>query len=156
MHLLNKHYRVPLLIPESRYILPIFFSDQVFLNKKTITGVNIDFTDPTIPLVPNPFNFAKNDITVPSNPKSLTAKDLSLFFVTFVNDNDEIIIDNAPCNLFSDYNSNYPEPNTTVISGKKRIVPTNFIINLRKSYIKQCVGPFNFVNYSMSFNFYYK
>jgi hypothetical protein len=158
--MLDNHYRLPLFIDKTLFgnaSDPFYFSDQHFLNNRLITGITIDFSSPPAPLpTPNPFNFADKDFTVTNKPTVLGVKELSIFFVTFVNDQDEIIIDNAPANLFSNINTQYPQPNTTVNNGKKLIIPTNFKINLRKSYVKRSVGPYNINNSVISFNFYYK
>jgi hypothetical protein len=158
--MLDKHYRLPLFITgtlAANATDPFYFNDQYQLNNKLITGISIDFSSPPAPLpTPNPFNFASTDFTVPSKPTVLGVKELGILFVTFVNDNDEIIIDNAPCNLFTNINTFYPQPNTTVPNGKKLIIPTNFKINFRKSYVKRSVGPYNINNSVISFNFYYK
>lgn len=158
--MLDNHYRLPLFIDKTLFgnaSDPFYFSDQNYLNNKLITGISIDCASPGAPLpTPNPFNFAGTDFTVTNKPTVLGIKELSIFFVTFVNDQDEIIIDNAPANLFSNINTQYPQPNTTVKNGKKLIIPTNFKINLRKSYVKRSVGPYNINNSIISFNFYYK
>ena len=158
--MLDKHYRLPLFIDKTLFgnaSDPFYFGDQHHLNNKLITGITIDVASPPAPLpTPNPFNFASTDFTVSSKPTVLGTKELGILFVTFVNDNDEIIIDNAPCNLFANLNTFYPQPNTTVPNGKKLIVPTNFKINFRKSYVKRSAGAFNINNSIISFNFYYK
>lgn len=158
--MLDKHYRLPLLIDKTLFgnaSIPFYFGDQHHLNNKLITGITIDVASPGPPLpTPNFFNFASTDFTVSSKPTVLGAKELSILFVTFVNDNDEIIIENCPCNLFANLNTFYPQPNTTVINSKKLIIPTNFKINFRKSYVKRSVGPVNINNCVISFNFYYK
>lgn len=158
--MLDNHYRLPLYINNTlsgNASDPFYFNDQNYLNNKLITGITIDFASPPAPLpTPNPFNFARTDFTVSNKPTVLGLKELAIFFVTFVNDQDEIIIDNAPANLFSNINTQYPQPNTTVNNGKKLIIPTNFKINIRKSYVKRSVGPYNINNSVISFNFYYK
>ena len=76
-------------------------------------------------------------------------------YLTLYNDNNEIIFDQAPLNLFTNYNSNYPQPGTGLRNGKKQIIPINTKINIRQSYVKGTPGFTAFDTY-ISFNFYYK
>ena len=152
--MLDKHYRLPILLTNINAANPAYFGDHAQLNNKIITGITIDIASDVPPLVPDYSNFALNDKTVVGDPKVTTVNSLGILYVTFVNDNDEILIENAPANLFSNLNSNYPQPRTN--NTKKRIIPTNLQINFRKSYIKKAIGFFPTGNIVASFNFYYK
>ena len=84
-----------------------------------------------------------------------SAENLSYMYLTLYNNNNEIIFDNTPLNLFTSYNSNYALPNTGQRNGKKQIIPLNTKINIRQSYVKGTPG-FTDFNSIISFNFYYK
>ncbi len=152
--MLDKHYRIPVVLSSATATgNPVYFDDQALLNNKIITGITVDFTSESPPLTPDYSNFAANDYTVIGAPKVTTVDILKILYVTFVNNNDEILIDNAPLNLFSNYNSNYPQPR---VPSKKYIIPTNLQINFRKSYLKRSIGGFPLNKIVASFNFYYK
>lgn len=148
-------YRVKLLITQSNYIIPNFFEEQGQLKGKTITGLSIDISPPR---AGTQFNFCANDPTVqtPTGAAAVnTAQSLSYMFLTLYNTNEEIIFDQAPLNLFTSYNSAYPQPGLGLKNGKKQIIPLNTPINIRQSYVKGTPG-FTLFDSIISFNFYYK
>ena len=151
----DKVYRVKLPITQSNYIIPNFFEEQGQLKGKTITGISIDIAPPRSG---TQFNIAPTDPTVVTNlgaPAINSAVDLSYMYLTLYNENQEIIFDQAPLNLFSGYNSAYPQPGLGLRNGKKQIIPVNTKINIKQSYVKGTPG-FTLFNSIISFNFYYK
>jgi len=151
----DKVYRVKLLITQSNYIIPNFFPEEGQLKGKTITGLSIDIAPPR---AGTQFNFCANDVTVqtPTGAAAVNnAESLSYMYLTLYNTNEEIIFDSTPLNLFSNYNSNYPQPGLGLINGKKQIIPMNTPINIRQSFVKGTPG-FTLFNSIISFNFYYK
>jgi hypothetical protein len=153
---IDKVYRVKLLITQANYIIPNFFPEEGQLTGKIITGLSIDIAPPRNP--PLQFNFPANDVTVktPTGAAAVnTAESLSYMYLTLYNTNEEIIFDSTPLNLFSGYNSNYPQPGAGVRNSKKQIIPMNTPINIRQSFVKGTPG-FTLFNSIISFNFYYK
>lgn len=148
----DKVYRLTLPVTQSNYIIPNYFEEQGQLKDKTITGLSIDIGVPRNP--PLQFNLSDNYTNI-GLQKLNSAQTLSYMYLTLYNTNDEIIFDQAPLNLFTGYNSNYPLPNTGQRNGKKQIIPLNTKINIRQSYVKSTPG-FTAFNSVISFNFYYK
>jgi hypothetical protein len=148
----DKVYRLTLPVTQSNYIIPNYFEEQGQLKDKTITGLSIDIGVPRNP--PLQFNLSDNYTNIGLQTLN-SAQTLSYMYLTLYNTNDEIIIDQAPLNLFTGYNSNYPLPNTGQRNGKKQIIPLNTKINIRQSYVKSTPG-FTAFNSVISFNFYYK
>jgi hypothetical protein len=148
----DKVYRLTLPVTQSNYIIPNYFEEQGQLKDKTITGLSVDIGVPRNP--PDQFNLSDNYTNL-GLQKINSAEDLSYMYLTIYNTNDEIIIDQAPLNLFTSYNSNYPLPNSGQRNGKKQIIPLNTKINIRQSYVKGTPGYTKF-NSFISFNFYYK
>jgi hypothetical protein len=147
----SRVYRLTLPITQSNYIIPNFFEEQGQLKNKTITGLHIDIGPPR---AGTQFNLSDNF----SNPGLNTinsADSLSYMYLTLYNENEEIIFDQAPLNLFTNYNSQYPQPGLSIIGGKKRIIPMNTKINIRQSFVKSTPG-FTAFDSVISFNFYYK
>jgi hypothetical protein len=153
----DKVYRVKLYIDQSNYIIPNFFEEQGQLKGKTITGLSVDIAQDRASLQ---WNFASNDPTAVTGfgvPNVNNAQSLSYMYLTLYNTNDEIIIDQAPLNLFSNWNANYPQPGplNPARNGKKQVIPMNTHINIRQSFVKGTPG-FTLFNSIISFNFYYK
>jgi hypothetical protein len=148
-----RHQRIKVPITQSNYIIPNFFPENENLTGKTITGITIDFTEPRN--APFQFNISSNDFSVLGAPFNNVSASLAYMYMTLYNMQDEIIFDKTPLNFFSGYNSAYPNPVTGARNGKKRIIPTNFVIDLRKSYIQGTPG-FTQFNSIISINFYYK
>lgn len=152
----DKVYRIKLLVTQSNYIIPNFFPEEEHITGKLITGLSIDIAPPRNP--PNQYNFPANDITfqTPTGAASVNnAESLSYMYLTLYNTDREIIFDNTPLNLFSGYNSNYPQPGAGLRNGKKQIIPMQCKLNLRECYVKGTPG-FTLFNSIISFNFYYK
>ena len=149
----DRHQRIKVPITQSNYIITNFFPENENLTGKTITGITIDFAEPRNP--PSQFNISANDYTVLGSPANNVAASLAYMYLTLYNMQDEIIFDKTPLNFFSGFNSAYPDPVTGGRNGKKRIIPTNFVIDLRKSYIQGTPG-FTLFNSIISINFYYK
>ncbi len=145
-------YRVKLRVNQSNYIIPNFFEEQGQLKGKTITGISIDIAPPRSG---TRFNIAANDTSESGAPAINTAESLSYMYLTLYDENQQIIFDTTPLNLFSGYNSAYPQPNLGLINGKKQIIPVNTKINIKQSYVKGTPG-FTLFNSIISFNFYYK
>ena len=148
----DKVYRLILPITQSNYIIPNYFDEQGQLKNKTITGLSVDIGVPRGGLLQ--YNLSDNYTNL-GLQKINTAQTLSYMYLTLYNDNNEIIFDQAPLNLFTNYNSNYPQPGTGLRNGKKQIIPINTKINIRQSYVKGTPGFTAFDTY-ISFNFYYK
>jgi len=153
----SRVYRVKLYVDQSNYIIPNFFEEQGQLKDKTITGISIDIAQDRAGLQ---WNIASTDPTATTSlgvPSVNNAQSLSYMYLTLYNTNDEIIIDQAPLNLFSNWNANYPQPGplNPAKNGKKRIIPMNTKINIRQSFVKGTPG-FTLFNSIVSFNFYYK
>ena len=148
----DKVYRVILPVTQSNYIIPNFFDEQGQLKGKTITGISIDIgvsrSNPT------QFNLSDNYTNL-GLQKINTAESLAYMYLTLYNENQEIIFDKTPLNLFTSYNLNYPQPNTGLRNGKKQIIPVNTKINIKQSYVQGTPGFTLFGSY-ISFNFYYK
>lgn len=148
----DKVYRVKLRVTQSNYIIPNFFDEQGQLKGKTITGISIDIAPPR---AGTQYNIAANDTSESGAPAINTAESLSYMYLTLYDENQQIIFDTTPLNLFSGYNSNYPQPGIGAINGKKQIIPVNTKINIKQSYVKGTPG-FSLFNSIISFNFYYK
>ena len=155
MQINDKVYRVKLLVTQANYIIPNFFPEENQIKGKQVTGLSIDIAPPR---AGTQFNFCANDVTVqtPTGAAAVNnAESLSYMYLTLYNMDKEIIFDTTPLNLFSGYNSNYPQPNAGLRNGKKQIIPMNCKLNLRESYVKGTPG-FTLFNSIISFNFYYK
>ena len=148
----DKVYRVILPVTQSNYIIPNFFDEQGQLKGKIITGISIDIgvgrNNAT------QFNLSDNYTNL-GLQKINSAENLAYMYLTLYNENQEIIFDKTPLNLFTNYNSNYPKPNTGLINGKKQIIPVNTKINIKQSYVQSTPG-FTAFNTYISFNFFYK
>ena len=153
MQINDKVYRVKLLVTQANYIIPNFFPEENQIKGKQVTGLSIDIAPPRNP--PFQFNFPANDTSVTGSPAVNNAESLSYMYLTLYNMDKEIIFDTTPLNLFSGYNSNYPQPGAGLRNGKKQIIPMNCKLNLRESYVKGTPG-FTLFNSIISFNFYYK
>jgi len=146
--------RIPLFVEAGTTTLnqQYFFPETPELKGKTITGISIDIAPPRFGAQ---YNIAANDTSESGAPAINTAESLSYMYLTLYDENQQIIFDTTPLNLFSNYNSDYPNATGGVKGGKKQIIPVNTKINIKQSYVKGTPG-FTLFNSIISFNFYYK